>query len=59
MLEKEKGVFKVDKLRAILLMEADFNMANKIIFGPRQKRHGRFRRNASGHATGMTHKSLV
>jgi hypothetical protein len=25
MLEKKKGVIQVDKLRAILLMEADFN----------------------------------
>jgi hypothetical protein len=33
MLEKEKGVIRVDKLRAILLMEADFNFANKTIHG--------------------------
>lgn len=38
MLEKEKGVIKVDKLRAILLMEADFNFANKLIFGSRMVR---------------------
>ena len=35
MLEKKEGVFKVDKLCAILLMEADFNFANKLIFGSR------------------------
>lgn len=38
MLEKEKGVIKVDKLRAILLMEADFNFLNKLIFGSRMVR---------------------
>ena len=35
MLEKEAGVKKVNKLRAILLMEADFNFLNKLIFGHR------------------------
>ena len=35
MLEKIAGVIKVDKLRAILLMEADFNHHNKEIFGRR------------------------
>ena len=35
MLEKKAGVIRVDKLRAILLMEADFNFANKLIFGSR------------------------
>jgi len=35
MLEKKKGVILVNKLRAILLMEADFNYANKTIFGRR------------------------
>ena len=35
MLEKLKGVIKVNKLRAILLMEADFNSLNKLIFGHR------------------------
>jgi hypothetical protein len=35
MLEKEKGNKLISKLRAILLMEADFNAANKIIFGIR------------------------
>jgi hypothetical protein len=33
MLEKKQGVILVNKLRAILLMEADFNFANKTIFG--------------------------
>jgi hypothetical protein len=33
MLEKEFGNNLLSKLRAILLMEADFNTANKIIFG--------------------------
>ena len=31
MLEKKKGNFRVDKLRAILVYEAEFNMINKII----------------------------
>ena len=33
MLEKKQGVILVNKLCAILLMEADFNFANKTIFG--------------------------
>ena len=33
MLEKEPGVINVEKLRAILLLEADFNFANKLYFG--------------------------
>ena len=39
MLETEKGNMKVDKLRVILLMEADFNMANKLMFGHRMMQH--------------------
>ena len=35
MLEKEAGNTRVDKLRAILLMEADFNFLNKLLFGHR------------------------
>ena len=35
MLEKVLGVKLINKLRAILLMEADFNAANKIIYGER------------------------
>ena len=35
MLEKVMGVKLINKLRAILLMEADFNAANKIIYGER------------------------
>ena len=35
MLEKEAGVIRVDKLRAILLLEADFNFANKLLVGKR------------------------
>ena len=35
MLEKIEGNTKVDKLRAILLMEADFNQMNKLVFGHR------------------------
>lgn len=35
MLEKVAGLILVIKLRAILLMEADFNFANKLIFGRR------------------------
>jgi hypothetical protein len=33
MLEKKQGVILVSKLHVILLMEADFNFANKTIFG--------------------------
>ena len=32
MLEKQKGIFSVDKLHAILLMEADFNFFNGLMF---------------------------
>ena len=35
MLEKEKGNINVQKLRAILLLEADFNGLNKIIYNSR------------------------
>ena len=35
MLEKIEGNIRVDKLRAILLMEADFNQVNKLMFGHR------------------------
>ena len=35
MLEKITGVVLVTKLRAILLMEADFNFHNKLVFGTR------------------------
>jgi hypothetical protein len=35
MLEKEPGVLKVSKLRAILLLEADYNFGTKLIFAKR------------------------
>ena len=35
MLKKQPGVRLISKLRTILLMEADFNAANKILFGNR------------------------
>jgi hypothetical protein len=35
MLEKTLGVTLVTKLRAILLMEGDFNTTNKIVYGNR------------------------
>ncbi len=38
MLEKTLGVTLVTKLRAIILMEADFNASNKIIYGIRMMR---------------------
>ena len=41
MLEKIAGVALVNKLRAILLMEADFNFHNKLIFGKRMLDHAR------------------
>ena len=37
MMEKEEGNVKAEKLRAILLMEADFNFANKLTFGRRMQ----------------------
>ena len=41
MLEKVSGVKLISKLQAILLMEADFNAANKIIFGQRMLQNAR------------------
>ena len=35
LLEKKEGLRIIQKLRAILLMEADFNMVNKIMVGDR------------------------
>ena len=35
MLEKKENLHLMSKLRAILLLEADFNAANKIIFNSR------------------------
>jgi hypothetical protein len=35
MLEKTAGVIKVEKLQAILLMEADFNLCNGLMFAGR------------------------
>ena len=34
-IEKIRGVIRLDKLRALLLMEADFNSLNKLIFSSR------------------------
>jgi hypothetical protein len=34
-LEKQRGMYRVDKLRAILLMEADFNFYNGLMFAKR------------------------
>ncbi len=39
MLEKTLGVTLVSKLRAILLMEADFNATNKIVYGNRMMKN--------------------
>ncbi len=39
MLEKTLGVTLVTKLRAILLMEGDFNAANKMIYGVRMMKN--------------------
>ena len=41
MLEKIAGVTVVTKLRAILLMEADFNCHNRLIFGDRMTKLAR------------------
>ena len=44
LLEKKEGLRIIQKLRAILLMEADFNMVNKIMIGDRMikqaEKHG-------------------
>ena len=44
MLEKIPGCQRIDKLRSILLMEAEFNCVNKIVFGSRMlanvRQHG-------------------
>ena len=39
MLEKIPGCTLVEKLRAILLMEADYNMLNKLLIGSRMMQH--------------------
>ncbi len=41
MLEKTLGVTLVSKLRGILLMEADFNASNKILYGVRMMQNAR------------------
>ena len=41
MLEKTLGVTLVTKLRAILLMEGDFNTTNKIVYGVRMLQNAR------------------
>jgi hypothetical protein len=41
MLEKTAGVLLVEKMRAILLMEADFNFMNKVIYGDRMLSNAR------------------
>ena len=41
LLEKIAGVILVNKLRSILLMEADFNMLNKLVFGVRMMKNAR------------------
>ena len=41
MLEKMHGYTLMSKLRAILLMEADFNFSNKIIYGVRMMDNAR------------------
>jgi len=51
MLEKKPGVIQVDKLRAILLLEADFNFANKLTLGVRMMR--------SAEANGLTHQETL
>ena len=35
MLQKKRGAMQVEKLRAILLIEADFNFTNKLLSGSR------------------------
>ena len=41
MLEKKPGCILVEKLRAILLMEADFGMVNKFIVGSRMMKQAK------------------
>ena len=52
MLEKKEGEIRVDKLRVILLMEADFNFSNKLIFGSRMLKHAKQHHVLPGENTG-------
>jgi hypothetical protein len=55
MLEKKCGVILISKLRAILLMEADSNFANKTIFGWRMMHFAEDRNDIAGECAG-SHK---
>ena len=58
MLERIKGVMKVDKLRAILLMKADFNFINKLMFESRLiKQCTKFKRFPKELYGGLTNRS--
>jgi hypothetical protein len=50
--EKKQGVILVGKLWAILLMEADFNFANKTIFGHRMMHFAEDRNDIAGECAG-------
>jgi hypothetical protein len=52
MLKKKQGVILVSKLWAILLMEADFNFANKTIFGHRMMHFAEDRNDIAGECAG-------
>jgi hypothetical protein len=52
MLEKKQGVILVSKLQAILLMEADFNFANKTIFSHCMMYFAKNRKDIAGECTG-------
>jgi hypothetical protein len=56
MLEKKRGVILISKLRAILLMEADFNFANKTIFGWRMMHFAEDRNDIAGECAGSSCK---
>lgn len=52
MLEKKPGVILADKLRAILLLEGDFNFANKLLLGSRMMRNAEAHNNTVPEALG-------
>ena len=63
MLEKLKRNIKVNKLRAILLMEADFNSLNKLIFGHRMiqqcEANNRFPDEIYGSRSGISESEVI
>ena len=63
MLEKIADCIRVDKLRAILLMEADFNFGTKLVFGSKMvtnmERSGLIPPEVKGGRKGMQAKEVA